>query len=134
MKFYDLNSVISFGKFEGKTIREVADAQPSYLEWCSINLDHFFINQDIVEELKENNPSFSFSKEAQDRLAEKYEAWEIEQDDSTAYESYDEYDYDEYPDYERDTFDALTDGQYGDYDDWRDSGGDMDSLMDGLGF
>ena len=33
-----------------------------------------------------------------------------------------------------DTFDALTDGMYGDYDDWLDAGGDMDSLRDGLGF
>jgi|GEM_PF-762048 len=37
-------------------------------------------------------------------------------------------------DYERDTFDALTDGQYGDYDDWRERGGDMDNLRDRLGF
>ncbi len=34
-------------------------------------------------------------------------------------------------DAERDTFDALTDGQYGDYDDF---GGDMDSLRDALGY
>jgi len=37
-------------------------------------------------------------------------------------------------DYDRDTFDALTDGQYGDYDDWRDGGGDFDSLRDGMGY
>lgn len=39
------------------------------------------------------------------------------------------YDYDD-----SDTFDALTDGQYGDYDDFIENGGDMDSLMDALGF
>lgn len=50
------------------------------------------------------------------------------------YDQYDSNDYYEEPDYERDTFDALTDGQYGDYDDWRDGGGDMDSLRDGLGY
>ena len=37
-------------------------------------------------------------------------------------------------DYERDTFNALTDGQYGDYDEWRERGGDIDSLMDSLGY
>lgn len=52
---------------------------------------------------------------------------------------YDDEDYygdwnDYYRDLERDTFYALTDGQYGDYDEWREDGGDMDSLMDGLGY
>lgn len=41
--------------------------------------------------------------------------------------------YDE-PDYERDTFYALTDGMYGDYEDFCGYGGDFDSLMDGLGY
>lgn len=37
-------------------------------------------------------------------------------------------------DNERDTFYALTDGMYGDYDEWREDGGDIDSLMDSLGY
>lgn len=37
-------------------------------------------------------------------------------------------------DYERDTFDALTDGQYDDYEDWKEDGGDIDSLRDSLGY
>ena len=36
-------------------------------------------------------------------------------------------------DYERDTFYALTDGQNGDYEDWQENGGDLDSLRDDLG-
>lgn len=50
-------------------------------------------------------------------------------------EDYD-YSYDSYDDndYERDTFYALTDGQYGDYDEFRENGGDLDSLMDALGY
>lgn len=42
--------------------------------------------------------------------------------------------YDDDNDYERETFYALTDGQYGDYDEWRENGGDMDGLMDSLGY
>jgi hypothetical protein len=64
------------------------------------------------------------SIDSSENLEEEYDA----NDHNDSYDYYDE------PDYERDTFDALTDGQYGDYDDWRDSGGDMDSLRDGLGF
>lgn len=46
----------------------------------------------------------------------------------------DYYDSSDDNDYERDTFYALTDGNYGDYDDWKENGGDMDSLMDCLGY
>lgn len=41
---------------------------------------------------------------------------------------------DDYNDYERDTFYALTDGMYGDYDEWSENGGDIGSLMDSLGY
>lgn len=47
---------------------------------------------------------------------------------------YDDYDCDYQDDYERDTFYALTDGMCGDYEDFKRSGGDIDSLMDALGF
>jgi len=62
----------------------------------------------------------------------------VESDNLSEFE-YDEEDYSDYEDrdyrdYDRDTFDALTDGQYGDYDDWRESGRDFDSLRDGLGY
>jgi broad specificity phosphatase PhoE len=135
MKFYDLNTILNFGKFEGETIKEVAEIQPSYLDWCAINLDHFYIDEGEIEELKGINPGFSFSEEAKEKLAEKYGNWEDEQEYYADYEN--PYDYnqpDYYQDYERDTFDALTDGQYGSYDDWRENGGDLDGLMDGLGF
>jgi len=46
-------------------------------------------------------------------------------------DDYDDDDYDDdYHDYDRDTFNALTDGQLGDYDDF---GGDIDDVMTWLG-
>jgi len=48
------------------------------------------------------------------------------------YEDYDAYDYrDDNYDYDRETFYALTDGMYGDYEDFN---GDIDSLMDAMGY
>ena len=35
---------------------------------------------------------------------------------------------------ERDLFYTFSDGQYCDYDDWRRNGGDIDSLMERLGY
>ena len=47
---------------------------------------------------------------------------------------YDCYEDNSNDDNERDTFYALTDGMYGDYDEWREEGGDIDFLMDSLGY
>jgi len=129
MKFYNLDTEFTFGKYKGKTVREVLEIEHSYIDWSAINLDHFFISDEVMEEIKSILPDFSISEEGQKKLSEKYETWENEQED------YDDYDsYEDYQDYERDTFDALTDGQYGDYDDFRENGGDMDGLRDALGF
>lgn len=49
-------------------------------------------------------------------------------DDQYENDPNDSYDWDE------EEFDALTDGQYGDYDDFRENGGDLDYLRDVLGF
>ena len=51
--------------------------------------------------------------------------------DEDYYDDYDGYSQD---DYERDTFYALTDGMYGDYEDFKSRGDDIDSLMDALGY
>ena len=45
-----------------------------------------------------------------------------------------EYEKDNEQDYDRDTFDALTDGQYGDYDEWVERDGDFDNLSDRMGY
>lgn len=135
MKFYDLDSVFTFGKFEGKTVREILDLDPTYIDWCSINLDHFYIDDDVIEEIQLILPAFSISEEGQSKLFEKYQDWEAAQAELDEQEEYNDYDYyDNYNDREADIFDALTDGQYGDYDDWKENGGDIDSLKDSLGF
>lgn len=54
--------------------------------------------------------------------------------DEDSDDAYCEHYYDEDDDNERDTFYALTDGMYGDYDEWKENGGDMDNLMDSLGY
>lgn len=128
MKFYDLDTEFTFGKFEGNTVRQILDLQPSYLDWCAVNLDHFYISENVIEEIKTIKPDFALTEEGKQKLDEKYSTWETEQEDNEDYDDRDDHDYD------RDTFDALTDGQYGDYDDWRDGGGDFDSLRDGLGY
>ena len=75
MKSYTLDTEFTFGKFEGKTVKLVVDIEPDYIVWCAINLDHFYISDDVLEEIKNVSPSFNFSEEGVKRLNKKYEAW-----------------------------------------------------------
>jgi hypothetical protein len=79
MKFYDLNTELTFGKYRGKTIKEILSIRASYLNWCSINLDHFYLSDEVIKEMKEVKPNFSMSNEAVQKLTEKYTLWENEQ-------------------------------------------------------
>ena len=98
MKFYDLETEFTFGKYEGKTLREILEIQPEYLDWCAINLDHFYISEEVIDEIKTINSDFTISVEGNKKLSEKYEQWENEQEDfdDDYYDSedyYDDYDY-----------------------------------------
>lgn len=91
MKFYDLDTEFSFGKFEGKTLRQIIDLQPSYIDWCAINLEHFYISENVIEEIKSLNPDFALTEEGQEKLNERYTIWENKQvnyHDRSNYEYY----------------------------------------------
>ena len=92
MKFYTLDTEFTFGKYEGKTVKEILEIQPTYLDWCAINLDHFYISDEIIEEIKAIKPDFSITEEGKQKLADKYSTWENEQQQN---------DYDDYDDYDR---------------------------------
>lgn len=92
MKFYTLDTEFTFGKYKGKTVKEIIEIQPTYLEWCAINLDHFYISDEIIEEIKVIKPDFTITEEGQQKLAEKYSNWESEQQQD---------DYDDFDDYDR---------------------------------
>lgn len=52
MKFYDLDDVFSFGKYEGKTIAEVYEKDPKYIKYCEDNIDEFYVSPSLKRELK----------------------------------------------------------------------------------
>ena len=92
MKFYTLDTEFTFGKYEGKTVKDVLEFQPAYLDWCAINLDHFYISDETITEIKEIKPDFTISEEGKQKLADKFSIWENEQQQD---------DYDDYDDYDR---------------------------------
>lgn len=131
MKFYSLETTFTFGKYKGKNVEEVLAIQPSYLNWCAINLEHFYVSEEVMDEIKFITPNFTFSDEAIEILDKKYCEWHDENETSDYEDNYQNNNYRDSNDSDRDTFDALTDGQYGDYDDW---GGGWDNLRDSMGY
>ena len=49
MKFYEAHTELTFGMHKGKTIEELCkNGFISYINWCIINLDHFYIEEDEI--------------------------------------------------------------------------------------
>ncbi len=53
MKFYDIDSLFTFGKYEGLSLAEVYMKDPNYLKYCAENIDEFYISPSAERELKE---------------------------------------------------------------------------------
>lgn len=52
MKFYDIDSIFTFGKYEGMTIAEVYEKDPKYIKYCQDNIDEFYVSNSVMKELK----------------------------------------------------------------------------------
>ncbi len=59
MKFYDIDSEFTFGKYEGKTIKEVFEKDPKYIDFCFNNIDEFYVSPDVMKELRSLDPRFT---------------------------------------------------------------------------
>jgi len=59
MKFYDIDSEFTFGKYEGKSIREVFEKDPNYIEFCFNNIDEFYVSPEVMKELRQINPRYT---------------------------------------------------------------------------
>ena len=61
MKFYDIDAVFTFGKYEGMTIAEVYQKDPKYLKYCEENIDEFYVSPSTMRELKSMSRSINDS-------------------------------------------------------------------------
>ncbi len=57
--FNNWESILGFGKYEGRTIRYVYEAESSYLEFCIRELNFFYLTSDIVKSLLSDGYQFS---------------------------------------------------------------------------
>jgi len=46
-----LDSVLTFGKYKGRTVASVSEADPQYLEWCLENIADFPLDQEALDRL-----------------------------------------------------------------------------------
>jgi hypothetical protein len=97
MKSYKTNTVIHFGKHMNKSILQVCKSEPSYISWCLINLDHFYLSEETLEEIKRQIPNFKLSGEASKFQKKKELEWEaiIEAENTDSEDYY----HDPYEDY-----------------------------------
>lgn len=137
MKFYDTDSIFTFGKYEGMTIAEVYEIDPKYIKYCEENIDEFYVSPRVMRELKSMNRAINdsalldvnFDKMSDDeidefiggldeedeftqgKLDEDYD-WENSDlaDDSPFDEFEDEYDEEDFTDEFGDNFDEGFDG------------------------
>lgn len=61
MQFYDVESVFSFGKYEGMSLAEVYEKDPKYIKYCEENIDEFYISPSVRRELKSMSRSINDS-------------------------------------------------------------------------
>lgn len=71
MTNFTKNSVLDFGKYNGKTLCEVFAENPGYIEWCMKKVEFFELDDNTINELQLLRPGFKFSSEARKSNEEK---------------------------------------------------------------
>lgn len=123
MKEYTQNSLVKFGMYKGYKLEDIVKTNPKYIIWCVVNLDHFYLSEETIENLKSISYRFKISEKAKQVL---------EQKRKEMYGTADIYDCDyDYPD--RKTYDDYNGSYAQDQMGWSDQdindvfGGDADA-------
>ena len=109
-----LEDTMNFGKHRGETIAQIVYENPSYIEWMIENIENIAFGEDVMSELNLTYDLVGINS----KKLKRFENNSWNDDDFYNHNSDDDdYDYDYDYDYERDTWYAMTDGQYGDMPD-----------------
>jgi len=74
IQFYNLETIFTFGMYEGKSVKEVIEINPTYLNWCAININPFYMTDEAIEEIR-NIATDYISSNSREILHEKYIIW-----------------------------------------------------------
>ncbi len=53
MTIYKLESLMNFGKYEGRTVKKIACQDPDYLAWAIDEIEGFELDEKAEEEMEE---------------------------------------------------------------------------------
>ena len=81
MKLYNLSSKLDFGEFKGNSLKDVFMKDPDYIEECILDVPAFCFNPGNIDKLEDMHPEFAFSQEAVEKLEEKFDIYEDEEND-----------------------------------------------------
>ena len=79
MKSYDLDSIFTFGKFKGKSLEEILSIQTSYIKWCILNVAHFVLTQETLEQILLQETDFKLTATEEKKRKEKELKWDQQQ-------------------------------------------------------
>lgn len=127
MKGYEMETPFTFGKYEGKTLEEVFDTDPNYVEKCLTDVPDFSINEKSMQALFTKYPNYDMSVGAIDMNFKKLDEDDddLDDDDDLTFgdeEGYDAEDLDDFDDFK--TKGKEDDEDFDDFDndkdDWND--------------
>ena len=118
MKLYSLNTKLDFGEYKGETLKDVFVKDPDFIEASILENTGFVFPENLLEKLEEMHDNFIFSDEAVEKLHDKYEIYEEEENEFDDFEAFSDDDLKNL---------GIMDDSYGDdYNDPADSGGYYD--------
>ena len=92
LKQYQNYSILHFGRFKGYSINQIIAQDPTYIVWCINHLDHFYIDEEVINNISEKHPTFVLSDTTKATLSTKEEQWEAQSyrdyDDRPSYGQY----------------------------------------------
>ncbi len=128
MKIYSLDTKLPFGKHKGQTLEQVLSHDFQYIDWCLRNIDNFVLDHSIVGKI-----TASYGKLSAEAFMKQQEKWEKYLNDLEDEDYAEDYGYNYFTDdfdWRAATFDAITDGQLGD---WEDFGSSLDDAFTAMG-
>lgn len=115
MKFYDVDSEFTFGKYEGKTIKEVFEKEPKYIDFCFNNIDEFYVSPSVLKDLKAGGKMPAAPADDTDDVLDSFFEDAEEVDDFEP-----EIDEDEEFDWDDDDLNLIDDDDFENFDDFDD--------------